>query len=282
MALSGRLDHDFVHEPYRDNGNEVRLEPPVADELPDQGFDPGESGFVPPAADGASVEVVVRRDSDRLELLEPFPAWDGNDLVGLRVLVKAAGKCTTDHISPAGKWLRYRGHLTNISQNLFTGANNAFALDAPGLGIDVRDGSVVALPELAKSYKEAGIAWVAVGDENYGEGSSREHAAMQPRFMGGRAVIVRSFARIHEANLKKQGILALTFSNPLDYERVLVDDTVDIIGLDELAPGSPVRVRLHHANGHTDEIETTHTMSDEHIEWFRAGSALNVLRAQSR
>jgi aconitate hydratase len=282
MALSGRLDHDFVHEPYRDDGKEVRLEPPVADELPDQGFDPGESGFVPPADDGATVEVVVKPDSDRLELLDPFPAWDGTDLVGMRVLVKAAGKCTTDHISPAGKWLRYRGHLSNISQNLFTGANNAFALDAPGLGIDVRDGSTMPLPDLATAYREAGIAWVAVGDENYGEGSSREHAAMQPRFMGGRAVIVRSFARIHEANLKKQGILALTFSNPLDYERVLVDDTVDIVGLDELAPGVPVRVLLHHANGHTDEIETTHTMSDEHIEWFRAGSALNVLRAQAR
>ena len=260
----------------------MRLEPPVADELPDQGFDPGESGFVAPAADSAEVEVVVKPDSDRLELLDPFPAWDGNDLVGMRVLVKAAGKCTTDHISPAGKWLRYRGHLSNISQNLFTGANNAFALDAPGLGIDVRDGSTAPLPELAKAYKEDGIAWVAVGDENYGEGSSREHAAMEPRFMGGRAVIVRSFARIHEANLKKQGILALTFSNPLDYERVLVDDSVDIVGLDQLAPGAPVRVLLHHANGHTDEIQTTHTMSDEHIEWFRAGSALNVLRSHAR
>ncbi|HEY8218163.1 MAG TPA: aconitate hydratase, partial [Acidimicrobiia bacterium] len=283
MALSGRLDHDFVHEPFHGpDGKDVRLEPPVADELPDLGFDPGESGFVPPAEDGAAVEVIVKPESERLELLEPFPEWDGKDLVGLRVLLKAAGKCTTDHISPAGKWLRFRGHLTNISQNLFTGANNAFALDAPGLGVDVRDGSTVSLPDLAKSYKDAGIGWIAVGDENYGEGSSREHAAMEPRFMGGRAVIVRSFARIHEANLKKQGILALTFSNPLDYERVLVDDTVDIVGLADLAPGAPVRVRLHHANGHTDEIETTHTMSEEHIDWFRAGSALNVLRAQPR
>jgi len=280
MALTGRLDHDFVHEPLRDDsGKEVRLEPPVADELPDQGFDPGESGFVAPADDGGAVDVVVKPDSERLELLEPFPAWDGRDLAGLRVLLKAAGKCTTDHISPAGKWLRYRGHLTNISQNLFTGVNNAFALDEPGLGVDVRDGSVVALPDLARAYKDAGIAWVAVGDENYGEGSSREHAAMEPRFMGGRAVIVRSFARIHEANLKKQGVLALTFANPLDYERVLVDDTVDIVGLSELAPGRPVRVVLHHANGASDEIDTTHTMSEEHIEWFRAGSALNVLRA---
>ena len=281
MALTGRLDHDFVHEPVSNGNGGVRLEPPVADELPDQGFDPGESGFVAPADDGASVDVVVKPDSERLELLEPFPAWDGNDLTGLRVLLKAAGKCTTDHISPAGKWLKYRGHLTNISQNLFTGVNNAFALDEPGRGIDVRDGSTVALPDLAKAYKEAGIGWVAVGDENYGEGSSREHAAMEPRYMGGRAVIVRSFARIHEANLKKQGVLALTFSNPLDYERVLVDDTVDIVGLADLAPGKPVTVILRHANGKSDEIQTTHTMSDEHIQWFRAGSALNVLRSET-
>jgi aconitate hydratase len=188
------------------------------------------------------------------------------------------GKCTTDHISPAGPWLKYRGHLTNISGNLFSGANNAFALDKPGMGVDVRDASVVPLPELARAYKEAGIFWVAVGDENYGEGSSREHAAMEPRFMNGRAVIARSFARIAEANLKKQGVLALTFSNPDDYERVRVDDTVDIVGLASLAPGVPVTVVLHHADGATDEITTTHTMSAEHIAWFRAGSALNVLK----
>jgi aconitate hydratase A / 2-methylisocitrate dehydratase len=282
MALTGRLDHDFVHDAVpTEDGESIRLEPPVADELPDQGFDPGKSGFVAPAADSVSVEVVVKPGSDRLELLEPFPPWDGKDLVGLRVLLKAAGKCTTDHISPAGKWLKFRGHLSNISQNLFSGANNAFALDEPGLAVDVRDGSVVPVPDLAKAYKEAGVPWVAVGDENYGEGSSREHAAMEPRFMGGRAVIVRSFARIHEANLKKQGVLALTFANPLDYERVLVDDTVDIVGLDELAPGTPVRVVFHHANGQTDEVMTTHTMSKEHIAWFRAGSALNVLRSES-
>jgi aconitate hydratase len=214
--------------------------------------------------------------------LQPFPAWDGGDFTGLRVLLKAAGKCTTDHISPAGKWLRFRGHLENISGNLFIGVNNAFALDQPGLGVDVRDHAVVPLPELAKRYKDAGIAWVAVGDENYGEGSSREHAAMEPRFMGGRAVIVRSFARIHEANLKKQGVLALTFADPLDYERVLVDDEVDIVGLDGLAPGSRVKVVLRHADGRADEIETTHTMSEEHIAWFKAGSALNLLAAQPR
>ncbi|MFI5053989.1 MAG: aconitate hydratase, partial [Acidimicrobiia bacterium] len=279
MALTGRLDVDFVRQPVvGPDGTEVQLEAPSADELPARGFDPGESGFQAPADDPSTVEVVVKPGSERLELLEPFLAWDGKDFTGLRVLMKAAGKCTTDHISPAGPWLKYRGHLTNISGNLFIGVNNAFALEPIGSGIDARDGSVKPLPELAKAYKADGIYWVAIGDENYGEGSSREHAAMEPRFMNGRAVIVRSFARIHEANLKKQGVLALTFANPNDYERVLVDDTVDIVGLAELAPGKPVEVVLHHADGTTDTISTTHTMSEEHVTWFRAGSALNVLR----
>jgi len=281
MALTGRLDHDFLREPIEtDDGREVLLFAPEAEELPAKGFDPGKSGFVAPAAEGTKVKVVVAPDSDRLELLEPFAPWDGQDLTGLRVLMKAVGKCTTDHISPAGPWLTYRGHLTNISQNLFTGVNNAFALEGAGNGVDVRTGEVKALPELAKAYKEAGIAWIAIGDENYGEGSSREHAAMEPRFMNGRAIIVRSFARIHETNLKKQGVLALTFANPDDYERFLVDDAVDIVDLASLAPGRPVRVVIHHANGTSDEIETTQTMSPEHVEWFRAGSALNVLRAE--
>ncbi len=279
MALTGKLDVDFVHEPLRGpDGSEVRFEAPSADELPRRGFDPGESGFLPPADDPATVEVVIAPDSERLERLEPFAAWDGQDFLGLRVLCKAVGKCTTDHISPAGPWLRYRGHLTNISGNLFSGVNNAFALDKPGMGVDSRDGSVVPLPELARAYKEAGIFWVAIGDENYGEGSSREHAAMEPRFMNGRAVIVRSFARIAEANLKKQGVLALTFANPDDYERVRHDDTVDIVGLAELERGKPVTVVLHHADGSNEKINTTHTMSEEHIAWFRAGSALNVVR----
>ncbi len=279
MALSGRLDVDFVHDgvPGPD-GELVRLEAPVADELPANGFDPGESGFQPPAIEASAVEVVVNPDSDRLQLLEPFPAWDGQDLVGLRVLLKATGKCTTDHISPAGPWLRYRGHLTNISQNLFIGAHNSFAPDDAGLGVDVRDGSIKPLPELARDYKQAGIPWITVGDENYGEGSSREHAAMEPRYMGARACIVRSFARIHEANLKKQGILPLTFVDAADYDTIRVDDTIDIVGLGELTPGRSVHVVVHHADGTSDEFDTTHTMSDEHIEWFQAGSALNVLR----
>jgi aconitate hydratase len=270
LALAGRLDVDFREG----------LQPPVADELPARGFDPGESGFVAPASDPSAIDIVVRPDSERLEVLTPFPAWDGEDITGLRVLLKAVGKCTTDHISPAGPWLRYRGHLTNISGNLFIGVNNAFAPSESGQGVDARDRSVASLPQLAKAYKEAGIDWVAVGDENYGEGSSREHAAMEPRYMGGRAVIVRSFARIHEANLKKQGVLALTFADPDDYERVLLDDTIDIVGLADLAPGKPVKVLIHHADGSTDEIDTTHTMSEEHIQWFKAGSALNLLAAQ--
>jgi aconitate hydratase len=281
MALTGRLDVDFVHEPLEAvDGTAFELEPPVADDLPSGGYDPGSSGFVAPADDPSTVDVVVTPGSERLELLAPFPAWDGRDLLGLRVLLKAAGKCTTDHISPAGPWLRYRGHLTNISGNLFIGANNAFAPQSAGSGVDVRDGSVKPLPELAKAYKDAGIEWVAVGDENYGEGSSREHAAMEPRYMNGRAVISRSFARIHEANLKKQGVLPLTFADAADYDKVRVDDVVDVTGLPTLAPGSIVTVLLHHTDGTTDSIAAKHTLSDEQIEWFRAGSALNLLAVQ--
>ncbi len=280
MALTGRLDVDFVHEPIiAPDGSEIQLRAPEADELPAGGFDAGEMGFVAPAADPSTVAVVIPPGSERLEALVPFAAWDGSDFLGLQVLLKATGKCTTDHISPAGRWLQYRGHLTNISGNLFIGANNAFSLDEPGTGIDVRDRSVKPLPALAREYKDAGIAWVAIGDENYGEGSSREHAAMEPRYMGARAVIARSFARIHEANLKKQGVLALTFAKSSDYERILVDDKIDICGLQELAPNVVVNVVLRHADGSSNEIETTHTMSDEHIAWFRAGSALNLLAA---
>ncbi len=282
LALSGRLDFDFTSQPLvAPDGSEVRLEAPFADDLPSRGFDQGASGFVPPAADPDAVTVVVAPGSDRLELLTPFAAWDGRDFAGLRVLLKAKGKCTTDHISPAGPWLTYRGHLTNISGNMFLGANNAFADKEPGLGVDVRDGSVKALPELAREYKAAGIAWLAVGDENWGEGSSREHAAMEPRYMGCKAILVRSFARIHEANLKKQGVLPLTFGDPADYDKVQVDDTVDVTGLAALAPGSQITVVLHHADGSHDDVVCNHTMSDEHIGWFRAGSALNLLATRT-
>ncbi|MDQ1386519.1 MAG: aconitate hydratase, partial [Actinomycetota bacterium] len=267
MALSGRLDGSFLTE----------FEPPVADDLPTHGFDRGANGFSAPADDHSSVSVVVAPGSDRLELLSPFAAWDGTDISGLRVLLKATGKCTTDHVSPAGKWLEYRGHLTNISQNLFLGARNAFADEETGLGVDARDGSVRPLPELAREYKKAGIEWLVVGDENYGEGSSREHAAMEPRYMGGRAVLARSFARIAEANLKKQGVLPLTFVDAADYDKIRAADLIDLDGLAALAPGSVVQVVVHHADGSADAFAAQHTLSAEHIEWFKAGSALNML-----
>ncbi len=278
MALTGRLDVDFVHEPIVGaHGTSVLLEPPVAADLPTRGFAPGSSGLVAPPRGGSAITVAIRPGSERLERLEPFPRWDGHDFTDLRVLLKATGKCTTDQISPAGPWLRYRGHLTNISQNLFLGASNVFVPGEPGQGVDVRDGSHCSLPDLARAYQQAGISWIAVGDENYGEGSSREHAALEPRFLGARAVIARSFARIHEANLKKQGVLALTFQDGEDYERVLADDGVDIVGLADLAPGRPVAVTLHHVDGRTDQILTAHTMSPLNVAWFQAGSALNAL-----
>jgi aconitate hydratase len=266
IALTGALDGSFLST----------FEPPVAEDLPASGFARGASGYVAPADDPAAVKVVVPAGSDRLQLLEPFPAWDGRDLAGLRVLLKAKGKCTTDHVSPAGTWLRYRGHLENISQNLYSGAVNAFAPDQPGMGVDMP------LPEQARAWKNAGIQWLVIGDDNYGEGSSREHAAMEPRFMGGRVVLARSFARIAEANLKKQGVLPLTFADPADYDKVRVDDVVDVCGLRELAPGSQLQVVLHHADGSVDEFAANHTMSEEHVEWFKAGSALNLLAKRGR
>ncbi|MDQ1534405.1 MAG: aconitate hydratase, partial [Actinomycetota bacterium] len=267
MALTGRLDGSFLRE----------FDAPVADDLPARGFERDPAGFVVPPGD-ASITITVRPDSDRIELLTPFAAWDGHDICRLRVLLKARGKCTTDQVSPAGKWLQYRGHLTNISRNLFLGAVNAFA-DEPGFGVDARDGSIVSLPDLAASYKRAGIEWIAVADENYGEGSSRELAAMEPRFMGGRVVLARSFARIAESNLKKQGVLALVFAEAADYDRVQATDVVDILDLETLAPGSSVTVALHHADGSTDRIAATHSLSAEHVAWFCAGSALNRLAA---
>ncbi len=269
MALTGRLDGSFLDD----------FDAPVADDLPARGFERGLAGFVAPAADPASIEITVNPESDRIELLAPFAPWDGRDISGLRVLLKARGKCTTDQVSPAGEWLQYRGHLSNISRNLFLGAVNAFTAE-PGTGVDPRDGSIVALPDLAAAYKRAGIDWIAIADDNYGEGSSRELAAMEPRFMGGRVVLARSFARIAESNLKKQGVLTLVFADPSDYDRVQVADTVDILDLETLAPDSLVKVALHHADGSTDLIAATHSLSAEHVEWFRAGSALNRLAAR--
>lgn len=277
LALAGRLDFDPTTETLTaPDGTEVRLEPPVGEVLPDRGYDPGQNTFTAPPADGSGVIVEVSPTSDRLQLLEPFPAWDGNDYLGLPVLMKAKGKCTTDHISAAGKWLTYRGHLENISGNLFLGAVNAYD-DAVGEGKDVRDGSTDTYPNLAKKYSEAGIRWCAIGDRNYGEGSSREHAAMEPRFRGGVVIFARSFARIHETNLKKQGLVPLTFADPATYDLIGEDDRINVLDLPP-KPGKNVRCQIVKPDGSVVEFEGVHTFSDEQVEWFKAGSALNVVR----
>jgi aconitate hydratase len=280
QSLVGRLDFNPVTDPVTAaDGTTFMLEPPVAPELPEQSFEEGERGFVAPPESGAGVEVVVRPDSERLQLLEPFAPWDGGDLLDCAVLMKATGKCTTDHISPAGPWLRFRGHLDRISDNLFIGAVNAYTGET-GRGLNVLTGATDGYSAVARDYKAKGVRWVAIGDENYGEGSSREHAAMEPRYLGGVAVLARSFARIHETNLKKQGMLPLTFADPASYDLIRADDRLDVTGLADLAPGRNVTVVARHADGSSDEFETTHTMSDEHIAWFRAGSSLNVLTAR--
>jgi len=280
LALAGTVEFDPINDTLTsETGEQVKLAVPVGEELPALGFTPGESGFIAPPADASGVSVVVSPSSDRLQLLEPFAAWDGNDYTDLPVLVKASGKCTTDHISAAGPWLKYRGHLENISGNLFLGAINAFTGEA-GTGIDQLDGQTKSLPDIAKHYHEAGVGWVAVGDENYGEGSSREHAAMEPRFRNAKAVICRSFARIAETNLKKQGVLPLWFSDPVDYDKIAVDDRIAIVGLADLAPDQPVRCEIHKADGTVVPFTCTQTMNAEHIAWFRAGGALNIIRQQ--
>jgi aconitate hydratase len=281
LALAGRLDFNPLHDTLpAANGGGVKLVPPTAPELPANGFASGRAGFVEPPPDGSAIEVQVKPDSERLQLLQPFPAWDGKDYQRLAILVKAKGKCTTDHISPAGPWLRYRGHLDKISDNLLTGAIDAFTGEA-GKGRDVLSGEAgVPFPKIARHYKAEGLGWVAIGDENYGEGSSREHAAMEPRYLGGKAVIARSFARIHETNLKKQGVLPLVFEDPADYGKVQETDRVSIVGLKNLAPGKPVQVILHHADGKDETIRCRHSFSAEQIEWFKAGAALNLLREE--
>ena len=277
LALAGRLDFDPTIDTITNpDGLAVKLDPPVGEVLPDRGYDPGQNTFTAPPADGSGVTVEVSPTSDRLQLLQPFPAWDGNDYLGLPVLMKAKGKCTTDHISAAGKWLTYRGHLENISGNLFLGAVNAYT-DAVGEGKDVRDGSVDTYPNLAKKYGEAGIKWVAIGDRNYGEGSSREHAAMEPRFRGGVVIFARSFARIHETNLKKQGLVPLTFADPATYDLIGEDDRINVLDLPPV-PGKNQRCQIVKPDGSTIDFEAVHTFSDEQVEWFKAGSALNVVR----
>jgi aconitate hydratase len=272
-ALAGTLDFN----PLTDTVDGLKLEAPVGEELPAKGFDHGEDTFVAPSSLGAGVSVAVDPKSDRLQLLQPFEPWDGKDYVDLAVLVKAQGKCTTDHISAAGPWLKYRGHLENISGNLFLGAVNAFTGEA-GTGKDQLDGQTKSLPDIAKHYHQAGVAWVAIGDQNYGEGSSREHAAMEPRFRNGKVIFARSFARIHEANLKKQGMLALTFADADTYDQIGEDDRISVLGLADLKPDTPVQCRITKPDGTTVEFLANHTLNDEQIRWFEAGSALNLIR----
>jgi aconitate hydratase len=284
VGLSGRLSFNpLTDELKAPDGRSVKLKPPApADEVPPAGFATPMEGFVAPADDGGGVELKVDPKSKRLQLLSPFAAWDGKDFVECPLLFKAKGKCTTDHISPAGPWLRFRGHLDNISDNMFTGAINAFSGKA-GATVNALTGDKdQPVPAVARAYKAKGLRWVVVGDSNYGEGSSREHAAMSPRHLGAAAVIVRGFARIHETNLKKQGILPLTFSNPADYDKVMESDRVSLVDLKSLAPGSTVKGVLHHEGGAREEIALRHSLTAEQIEWFKAGSALNLLKRRQK
>lgn len=277
-AIAGRLDFDPLHDTLEDeNGEPVRFDEPAGMVFPPKGFEVDDPGYIAPAEDGSKVEIKVKSDSERLQLLTPFPAWNGKDFKGLHLLIKAKGKCTTDHISMAGPWLRYRGHLENISQNLLIGAVNYFNEKTNAVKNQL-SAEYLPVPEAAKAYRDTGKGSIIIGDENYGEGSSREHAAMEPRFMGVQAVLVRSFARIHETNLKKQGVLALTFNDPVDYDKVLEDDTFDAFGLKDFSPGKQITVVIHHKNGSSEHILTNHTYNKNQIKWFKAGSALNLIR----
>jgi aconitate hydratase len=280
LAMAGTISFNPLKDKLKNNkGEDVLLNEPSGFELPPKGFDVKDAGYQKPAEDGSEVQVVVKADSLRLQLLAPFPAWEGIDLSGLKLLIKVRGKCTTDHISMAGPWLKFRGHLDNISNNMLIGALNYFN-DQTDLVKSQISGEYGPVPATARQYKAQNIGTVVVGDENYGEGSSREHAAMEPRHLGVRAILVRSFARIHETNLKKQGMLALTFADKADYEKILEDDTIDITGLTTFTPGNPLTVVLHHKDGTSDEILVNHTYNEQQIEWFKAGGALNVIRAE--
>jgi aconitate hydratase len=277
-AFAGDLGFDPVHGTLKTaDGKELKFEAPHGEELPSKGFAKGEEGFVAPAENGEGLTVDVPATSERLQLLQPFPRWNGQDFTKLPLLIKTKGKTTTDHISPAGPWLKYRGHLDKISDNMFLGANNAFFPEL-GKGTDVLTGeSGLTIAQIARRYKAKGIGSIVVGDENYGEGSSREHAAMSPRYLNVLVVLTRSFARIHETNLKKQGILPLTFADPKDYEKIEQNDRISVVDLKDLAPGKPVQVTIHKANGPEVTIQAHHSMTAQQIAWFRAGSALNAL-----
>ena len=277
LAIAGRLDFNPITDSLiNDQGDEVRLMPPNGEELPLKGFEVKDSGFQEPAHDGAAIEVVVSPTSSRLQLLDPFEPWDGKNIVNAKLLIKAFGKCTTDHISMAGPWLRYRGHLDNISNNMLIGAENAFNHKTNSVKNQIT-GSYDEVPKVQRAYKAAGISSIVVGDHNYGEGSSREHAAMEPRHLGVKVVLVKSFARIHETNLKKQGVLALTFDNEADYDKIQEDDTFNFIDLTEFAPGKPLLIELVHTDQTKDTLVAMHSYNASQIEWFKAGSALNLI-----
>lgn len=279
FAIAGDLTFNPMTDTLTNNkGEQVKLDEPQGIELPIKGFAVEDAGFQAPAADGSAVQVLVSETSDRLQLLAPFSAWEGSDIKGLKLLIKAKGKCTTDHISMAGPWLKFRGHLDNISNNMLIGAINFFNEKADTVKNQLT-GEYGAVPATQRAYKAAGIGTIVVGDENYGEGSSREHAAMEPRHLGVRAILVKSFARIHETNLKKQGMLALTFANNADYDKVQENDQIDIVGLTSFAPGASLTVVLNHADGTKDEFSVNHTYNQQQIEWFKAGGALNIIRA---
>lgn len=278
LAIAGTLDFNPQTDKLKGkDGKDFKLSDPFGPELPVKGFDPGVDTYQAPPQDGGSLKVEVDPKSQRLQLLEPFDVWDGKDLVDMTILIKVKGKCTTDHISAAGPWLKYRGHLDNISNNLFLTATNAENNELNKVK-NRKTGEWGAVSDVARQYKAAGIKWVAVGDENYGEGSSREHAALEPRHLGGRAIIVKSFARIHETNLKKQGLLPLTFDNPADYDKIQPTDKISLLGLKDLAPGKPVICELKHEDGTKEQIKLNHTLNEQQIEWFKAGSALNRMK----
>ncbi len=279
LAIAGDLNFNPLTDTLtNDKGEQVMLDVPSGFELPPMGFDVKDAGYQKPAEDGSGVTVLVSPDSKRLQLLDPFAAWEGTDLKGLKLLIKAKGKCTTDHISMAGPWLKFRGHLDNISNNMLIGALNFFNEKTNSVKNQL-NGEYASVPDVQRAYKAAGIGSIVVGDENYGEGSSREHAAMEPRHLGVRAVLVKSFARIHETNLKKQGMLGLTFANKADYEKIQEDDVLDINGLKTMTPGKALQIVLNHADGSTEMIDVNHSYNAQQIEWFKAGGALNIIRA---
>jgi aconitate hydratase len=280
LAIAGDLNFNPLTDTLTNNkGEQVKLDPPSGDELPIRGFAVEDAGYQAPAEDGSKVMIDVKSDSKRLQLLYPFAPWEGIDIKGLKLLIKAKGKCTTDHISMAGPWLKFRGHLDNISNNLLIGATNFFNEKTDSVKSQL-NGEYGTVPNTQRFYKAAGVGTIVVGDENYGEGSSREHAAMEPRHLGVRVVLVKSFARIHETNLKKQGMLGITFANKEDYNKILEDDTIDVIGLTSFTPGKSLQLVLNHADGSTETIEVNHSYNQQQIEWFKAGGALNVIRSE--